>query len=191
MQRSWRRHVIVLLAFIFLPAAGLVMAAEIDQGTWEAGVLIAITNYANDSTLDDSYTYGGRGAYFFRTAHGIELDINTGSTDRNTTGVDSEFDLTKVFLNYVHNIQMKKVSRMMPLMTVGFGKFNVDDGMNNHWATTLQLGAGTRVSISRRSALRFDATVFRWRGDNAVTPSGKYFSLEFTLGWSFFIGSGA
>jgi hypothetical protein len=191
MQRTWRRHVIALMALILLPASGLVMAAEIDQGTWEAGVLIAITNYANDSTLDDSYTYGGRGAYFFRAAHGIELDINTGSTDLNTTGVDSEFDLTKVFLNYVHNFQMKKVSRMMPLMTVGFGKFNVDDGMNSDWATTLQLGAGTRISISRRSALRIDATVFRWRGDSVVTPRDSFFSLEFTLGWSFFIGSGA
>lgn len=191
MQHTWRRHVIALTAFTLLPAAGLAGAAEIDQGTWEAGVLVAITNYANDSTLDDSITYGGRGAYFFRAAHGIEFDIHTGSTDNNIRGIDSTFDLTNVSLNYVHNFQMKKVSRMMPLLTVGLGKLNVDNGMSSDWATTLQIGGGTRVSISRRSAIRIDASVFHWRGDGVVTPRDKYFSLGFTVGWSFFIGSGS
>ena len=191
MQRIGWRYVIALSALTLLPSAGLARAAEIDQGTWEAGVLVAITNYANDSTLDDSVTYGGRGAYFFRAPHGIEFDLSAGSTDSNLTGSNASFDLTKVFLSYVHNFQMKKVSRMMPLLVVGMGKLNVDDGTTSDWATTMQVGAGARVSISPRSALRFDATVFRWRGDGDATPLDSYFSLEFTVGWSFFIGSGA
>ncbi len=190
MQRTWRRHVIALAALILLPAAGLATAAEIDQGTWEAGVFVAFTNYAGESTLDVSFTYGGRGAYFFRAAHGLELDISFGSTDNSIQGIDDDFDLTKVFLNYVHNFQLKKVSRMMPFMRIGMGKFNVDDGTNDDSATTMQFGAGTRVSLSERLALRFDGTLFRWRGDGIVTPRDGFFSLEVTVGVSFFIGSG-
>ncbi len=190
MQRTWRRHVIALAALALLPAAGLATAAEIDQGTWEAGVFVAFTNYAGESTLDGSFTYGGRGAYFFRAAHGLELDISFGSTDNNLQGIDEDFDLTKIFINYIHNFQLKKVSRMMPFMRVGMGKFNVDDGMNDDSATTMQFGAGTRVSLSDRLALRFDGTLFRWRGDDIVTPRDSFFSFEVTVGLSVFIGSG-
>jgi len=191
MQQFRRRYILPLAALILLSAAVPAGAAEIDQGTWVVGVLVGITNYANDSTLDDSITYGGRGAYFFRPTHGVELDFSTGSTDSNLQGNDTSFDLSQVFVNYIHNFQLKKASRMMPLMVVGMGKINVDDGTDSDWATTLQFGAGTRVSITERSALRFDMTVFRWRGDGAVTPQSSYFSLEFTAGWSFFIGSGS
>lgn len=191
MRRTCWRSIFALFALILIPATGPASAAEIDQGTWEAGVLVAITNYANDSTLDLSVMYGGRGAYFFRAEHGVELDLSFGSTDSNLTGSTTSFDLSKVLVNYVHNFQMKKETRMMPLLVVGMGKFNVDNGSGSDWATTLQFGAGSRVSISNRSALRFDATVLRWRGDGVVTPGGSYFTLEFTAGWSFFIGSGA
>ncbi len=190
MQRTWRRHVIALAALVLVPAAGLASAAEIEQGTWEAGVFVAFTNYDGESTLDGSFTYGGRGAYFFRAAHGLEFDISFGSTDNKTQSIDDFFDLTKIFLNYVHNFQLKKVSRMMPFMRVGMGKFNVDDGMNDDSATTMQFGAGTRVSLSDRLALRFDGTLFRWRGDDIVTPRDSFFSFEVTVGLSVFIGSG-
>ena len=79
---------------------------------------------------------------------------------------------------------------MMPFMRIGMGKFNVDDGTNDDSATTMQFGAGTRVSLSERIALRFDGTLFRWRGDGTVTPRDSFFSFEVTAGVSFFIGSG-
>ena len=189
MQRTWRRHVIALVALILLPAAGFATAAEIEQGTWEVGAFVAYTNYDNESTLDDSITFGGRGAYFFQAADGIEFDISIGSTDSTLPGGD-DFDLTKVFLNYIHNFQLKQVSRMMPFMRVGMGKFNIDDDRNDDWRTTLQFGGGTRVSLSERLALRFDGTLFRWRGDRTVTPGGDFFSFEVTAGVSFFFGSG-
>jgi opacity protein-like surface antigen len=191
MQRTWRRHVIALLAIILLQAATYVAAAEIERGTWEVGGYAAWTTYDNASTLDDSVTIGGRGAYFFRAAHGLELDIGIGDTDNNTRGVDAEFDLTKVFINYVHNFQMKRETRMMPLLRIGFGKLNVDDGDKDDSATTLQIGGGARFSLSPRLAMRFDGTLFRWRGDREVTPRDDFYSFEVAVGLSFLFGPGS
>ena len=191
-HRAWRRYATVISSLIVIQAGAYVMPAEVDKGTWEAGAFAAFAVYDNVSTLDDSFTFGGRGAYYFTAEHGIELDINIGSTDINTLGLDKEFDLTWISLNYVHSFHLKNKGRVTPLLIVGLGQLNIDDGTNDADATTLQVGAGARVSISPHLALRFDATLFRWRGDDTVIPLDDYFSFQVTAGLSFvFGGAGA
>ena len=190
MHRAWRRYATVISALFVIHAGALVMPAEIEDGTWEAGAFVAFTTYDNTSTFDDSIIFGGRGAYYFTATHGIQLDVNVGTTDINTRGKDDEFDLTWISLNYIHNFQLKKETRMRPLLIVGFGQLNIDDGVNDTNATTLQVGGGARVSISPHLSFRFDGLLFRWRGDSdgLPVPPDDYFSFQVTTGLSFVFG---
>ena len=189
-MRTWRTYAIVLSAVILIQAASRPALAEVTKGTWEVGLFASFATYDNGSTLDDSITFGGRGAYFFKDAHGVEIDLNIGSTDVNTAGSNADFDLRRISLNYIHNFQLKRESRLQPILLAGFGYFNIDDGMNDDTATTLQIGGGSRITISPRLVVRIDATLFRWRGDRVVTMPDDFFSFEITAGISFLIGAG-
>lgn len=188
MQQRWRQYGVVLAALMLVPAGAYLTSAEVDERSWELGALVALTTYDNESTLDSSITYGGRVAYYFKAVHGLELDFRLGSTDINTKGLDTEFDLTDISLNYIHNYKMKRETRAEPFLILGIGKLNIDNGDSDDSATTLRFGGGARARLSPHVALRFDGTLFRWRGDNDVTPSNDFFSFEVTLGVSFFFG---
>ena len=189
MQQTWGRYLIgAMIGMSMVALFAAPVRAEITEGSWETGASVIYSIYDNSSTIDDSLNFGVRGAYFFTPKHGIEVDIDFGDSDTKQSGSDIEFDIAKLGVSFVYNFETKSEVKFAPLFLIGFGQIEVDNGTDDDRATYIRAGGGVRYFYTPRWALRVDAKLYRWRGDNVVTPRNAFFTFDLTIGVSLLFG---
>ena len=189
MQRTWRRGVVFLAVILIRLTLGREVAfAAFDDKVWEVGGYTGESTFANSSNIGDALVWGARGAYYIKAAHGIELDLDFGSAG--TTGRGNvDFDLAKIGVNYIHNLQLKGREKAVPLVLFGVGRITVDNGTSDASSTVLRAGGGVRYFYTPRLSLRVDGRIYHWRGDGEVNAREGYFSFDLTVGLSVLLGA--
>lgn len=168
-------------------AATAASAAELKAKSWEAGVAYILTNYDNDSTLDDAMSFGVRGAYVGTPRHEGEFYFTMQSAD-SLVNDDETIDISRFSLRYIYNLKVKKPeSKLVPFLMFGAGTMSYEGDAGSDSTTTLEVGGGVRVFMTKRFALRFDGSIFHMHGDSEILPRDGWFAFDFTAGvsWTF------
>lgn len=192
MSRTWRRYAVSLFAALILSpaAAGVAHAADLAK-QWEVGADIVYSLYDNDSQISDTPGWAVRGGYHLNSRHAFELMYQVESTTEGAKGSNVTVDVKKWAIDYVFNFKTKKAdSKITPLFLFGVGQMLYDNGFSSGDSTLYRGGGGLRYLFTRRVALRFDAAIFHYHGDNAVMPQHGFFGFDYELGVSFFLGQG-
>jgi len=193
MRTAWRRWALMMIVVAaVVAAASPAAAAELEKKSWEVGAYLVGSNYANGSTISDTFAWGVRGGFIGTPRHEVEFTFELQSADHATKGSDVTYDITKWTINYVYNTKVKKPeSKLIPLLLFGAGTMSYDGGGESESTTILQAGGGVRVLFTKKFGMRFDAKIWHFRGDGEVIPSDSYFAFDMTVGVSYLFGGGA
>ena len=188
MKRVWHRTLITTVALLSgAVLSGGVVRAEIKDKSWEIGAYIFNSSFANDTNMDDTQGFGGRAAYAFKAKHGLVFEIDSSTADDNVIA-GREIDIMKYSLAYMHNIFVRGRPKMVAEITFGYGQLELDDGVNTDDSTFILAGGGFKYLYTPHSGLKMDIQAYRWRGNPVGTGTDSFFTLDITLGYSWFFG---
>src|SRR5262249_10654390 len=132
-----------------------------------------------------------RGAYHFHKYHGVEVTIQTQSTDSNQQDTNTTFDTHKYTLSYMGSLKTKKPdTKVSPFILVTVGKFLYSNGDQSESSPVVGAGGGVRYFFTKSLALRFDGDLWHWHGDKVIVPRHGFFAFDIALGVSWVFGKG-
>ncbi len=178
-------------AVLFLLALGAVWPgstalARNEDGSWEVGAYVLNSSFDNDSTIEDGFGGGVRGAYHFQAKHALEIEIDSVQGENTFTSVD--VDVLKYSIGYLHNHFIKGHEKAIPFTTFSVGVVDLDDGTETSTSTLYRLGGGVRYWFTDHVGFRLDARIYRWRGDGTIVPRQGVFSFDMAVGMTFLFG---
>jgi len=173
---------LVILALLFVSP---VMAMDVDDGDWEAGVFLGqsfMDKYARDGLSDlapdDDLIYGGRVSYWHSPWWSFEGSYQYMESATSVMGTDLETQSLRFNLLY----HLRNTKKIRPFLTAGLGWEDYSaNALLDSDGVSGNAGVGFHWHMWANSGLRFD---LRMNGTDVDVPvDDMQTNMEATIGW--------